>query len=217
LETFYDFCDAWPWLPYSAPFAVFAASTYLQAVVSVGDGNAYMLKTLAAGSMLALFWPSLRAEIEWAWDGLAVLAGVGVFMVWIGLEGHYPQIGHSTFEPPTAGPVAFGVAIGIRLLGASLLVPVMEEIFWRGFVMRYLVSSRFKTVPLGYFTWYAFTLTAVAFGFEHHRWLPGVVAGAVYAALLCRTRRLSSPIQAHAVTNLLLGIYVIYTAQWSFW
>jgi len=218
LAALYDVCDAWPWLPYSAPFAVFAASTYLQAIVPVGDGAAYLMKTIAAGSILALFWPMLRADIEWTWDGLAILAGVGVCVVWIGLEGHYPQIGHSTFEPPTdAGPVASGISIGIRLLGASLLVPVMEEIFWRAFVMRYLVSSQFRTVPLGHVTGYAFALTAVAFGFEHHRWLPGIVAGVVYAGLLCRTRRLSSPIQAHAVTNLLLGLYVIYTEQWSFW
>ena len=94
---------------------------------------------------------------------------------------------------------------------------MIEEIFWRAFVMRFLIASQFKRIPLGQFTWYAFTLTAVAFGFEHHRWLPGILAGAAYGALLCRTRNLFSPIQAHAVTNLLLGLYVIYTEQWSFW
>jgi hypothetical protein len=121
------------------------------------------------------------------------------------------------FDPALAGRDISSISIGIRLMGASLLVPVIEEIFWRAFVMRFLVASEFNKVPLGQFTWYAFVLTAVAFGFEHHRWLPGIVAGVAYGVLLCRTRNLFSSIQAHAVTNLLLGLYVIYTEQWSFW
>lgn len=191
--------------------------TYLLAVLPIGDGSAYLMKTLITGSTLAVFWSRLRIDIKWTVDGLALISGLGVFGVWIGMEGHYPQIGHSVFDPAMAGHDASSISIGIRLIGASLLVPVIEEIFWRAFVMRFLIASQFNKIPLGQFTWYAFVLTAVAFGFEHHRWLPGIVAGAVYGALLCRTRNLFSSIQAHAVTNLLLGFYVIYTKQWVFW
>jgi CAAX prenyl protease-like protein len=160
----------------------------------------------------------LRQEIQWAWDWRAVAAGFGVFVVWIGLEGRYPQIGHSSFDPyAVAGPWNVSGIISIRLFGAAIVVPLMEELFWRSFVMRFLVASRFKSVPLGQFSWYAFVITAVAFGFEHHRWLPGIIAGIVYGALLCRSRNLFSPILAHTVTNLLLGIYVLQTEQWSFW
>ena len=178
----------------------------------------YLLKTLVAGVALALFWPVFQHEIQWHFDGLAIAAGIGVFILWVGLEGRYPQIGYSAFDPRLAqGGAGVAATVGIRLFGASLVVPLIEEVFWRSFVMRFLVSTQFKSVTLGRFTAYSFGFTAVAFGFEHHRWLPGILAGLVYGALLCRTRNLFSPIQAHAVTNLLLGLYVIYTGQWSYW
>ena len=209
---------AWPWLPYVGPFAVFATLTYIMPIWPVGAGTAYLFKTLVTGAMLALFWPVLRREMQWTFDGPAVAAGIGVFLMWVALEGRYPQIGHSSFDPyMVAGQTNVNVVIGIRLFGAAMVVPLMEEVFWRSFVMRFLVASRFKSVPLGQFTWYSFVITAIAFGFEHHRWLPGILAGIVYAALLYRTRNLFSPILAHAITNLLLGIYVVYTGQWTYW
>ena len=217
-RSFSDISTAWPWLPYVAPFGVFAALTTLLPMMSIGAGVGYTAKTLATAAILAIFWPMLRQEIQWAWDWLAVAAGIGVFVVWIGLEGRYPQIGHSSFDPyAAAGPWNATGIISVRLFGAAMVVPLMEELFWRSFVMRFLVASRFKSVLLGQFSWYAFVITAVAFGFEHHRWLPGIIAGIVYGALLCRSRNLFSPILAHTVTNLLLGIYVLQTEQWSFW
>ena len=63
----------------------------------------------------------------------------------------------------------------------------------------------------------SFIVTAVAFGFEHHHWLPGIMAGVIYASLLYRTKNLFSPILSHMVTNLLLGVYVLMTEKWSFW
>lgn len=209
---------AWPWLPYVAPFGVFAVLTTLLPMTPLGAETAYFFKTSVAGVMVVIFWPLLRREIQWTFDGLAVAAGVGVFLIWIALEGLYPQIGHSSFDPYTvAGQTSVTVVIGIRLFGAVMVVPLVEEIFWRAFVMRFLVASRFKSVPLGQFTWYSFIITAIAFGFEHHRWLPGIAAGIIYAALLHRTRNLFSPILAHAITNLLLGLYVVYTGQWTYW
>lgn len=207
-----------PWLPYVAPFAIFAALSYWPAGAGFGAGTLYLIKTLVAGGTLALFWPVFRHEIQWRLDGVAVGAGIAVGIVWIGLEGLYPQIGQSAFDPNVAaGNLTVAGAIGIRLFGASIIVPIMEEVFWRSFVMRFLVNSKFDRVPLGQFTWYSFGITAVAFGFEHHRWLPGIIAGIVYAGVLYRTRNLASPIQAHATTNLLLGIYVLHTGQWQYW
>jgi CAAX prenyl protease-like protein len=98
-----------------------------------------------------------------------------------------------------------------------LVVPLMEELFWRSFAMRFMIRSDFKSVPLGKFSWFSFLIVAIAFGFEHHQWLPGIVAGLVYAGVLYRSKNLFSPILSHAVTNLLLGIYVLSTAKWGFW
>lgn len=196
----------------------FAALTYLNLITPLDSGAAYIIKIIFTGAVLTFFWPWYSQEIQWRFDWLAVAAGIIVFLVWVGLEGRYPQIGQSSFDPYlSASNSIVAMVIGVRFFGAALIVPLVEELFWRSFIMRFLVVTQFKSVPLGQFTWYSFVLTAVAFGFEHHRWLPGIFAGVVYATLLCRTRNLCSPIQAHFITNLLLGIYVICTGQWTYW
>jgi uncharacterized protein len=109
------------------------------------------------------------------------------------------------------------VLIFFRMFGAVLVVPVMEEIFWRSFALRVLIDHDFKKVPVGRFTWFSFIAVSVAFGFAHHQWLPGIIAGLVYAAVLYRTKNLFSPILSHAVTNLLLGLYVLWSGEWHYW
>ena len=94
---------------------------------------------------------------------------------------------------------------------------VLEELFWRSFAMRLLIDTDFKRVPLGQFAWFSFLAVAVAFGLAHHRWLPGIVAGLVYALVLYHRRNLFDCILSHATTNLLLGIYVLATGRWGFW
>jgi hypothetical protein len=93
----------------------------------------------------------------------------------------------------------------------------MEELFWRSFLLRYAITSDFKSIPLGQFSWFSFIAISLLFGLEHHRWLVGIVAGMVYAGLLYRRKNLFDPIVSHAITNLLLGIYVVVTGKWSFW
>lgn len=138
--------------------------------------------------------------------------------MWVLPEGFYPQLGHSEFNPYESGSnVVAYVLIAFRLVGAALVVPLMEELFWRSFVLRFAIKTGFKSRPLGHFTWFSFVFTALLFGFEHHRWLVGIAAGVVYAGLLYRSKNPFDPILSHAITNLLLGIYVVATHQWSFW
>ena len=107
--------------------------------------------------------------------------------------------------------------LAFRLAGAAIVIPLAEELFWRSFALRFLEKSAFKSIPLGQFSWFSFILVSLAFGLEHHRWLPGIIAGLAYAGLLYRTKNLFSPILSHAVTNLLLGVYVLSTGRWEFW
>ena len=133
-------------------------------------------------------------------------------------EGLYPQLGHSEFNPFEKGTgFPTYLAIIFRLAGASVVVPVMEELFWRSFALRFVIHSDFKSIPLGRFSWLSFILISLLFGFEHHRWLVGILAGMAYAAILYRRKNLFDPILSHGITNLLLGIYVLSTKQWSFW
>lgn len=106
----------------------------------------------------------------------------------------------------------------IRLFGASIVVPVMEELFWRSFLIRWIINPEdFKNIPLGTFTLSSFAITVVLFGLEHHLWLAGMVAGAIYNGVLYKTRGLWPCVIAHAVTNLTLGIHVLITQEWQWW
>jgi CAAX prenyl protease-like protein len=95
----------------------------------------------------------------------------------------------------------------------------MEEIFWRGFLLRFVIDEHFERVPFGKFTWPSFAIVTVAFTFSHSRpdWLAAFAASALYNVVAYRTRSLTSCAIAHATTNLLLGFWIMQTHQWGFW
>lgn len=202
--------------PHVLPFAVFAILTMAPGALDLPKGLLYALKTTLTGLCLAWMWKGFREEIQFSFSWTAVLAGIVVFVLWVGLDDLYPHLGQSAFNPyEEAGSVH--VLIAFRLIGAVLVVPLAEEVFWRSFALRFILRSDFRSVPLGRFSWYSFLLIAVLFGLEHHRWLAGILAGMVYAGLLYRSKNLFHPILSHAVTNLLLGVYVLYSQQWTLW
>ncbi len=192
------------------------AITLLAPVFDISRLLLYPVKTVIVAAILIFYFNAYRREIKFSFDWLALIAGVFVFILWVLPEGLYPQIGFSEFNPYRTGSGAY-IFITFRLIGAVLVVPLMEELFWRSFALRYVISSDFKSIPLGQFSWFSFILISLLFGFEHHRWLAGIFAGIIYAGLLYRRKNLFDPIVSHAITNLLLGIYVILTGKWSFW
>ncbi|MFC1578048.1 CAAX prenyl protease-related protein [Thermodesulfobacteriota bacterium] len=206
------------YIPYIVPFALFAVSMYAAPLFNTSQFLAYPIKTILVAASLVYFWNAYKQEIRFTFSWLAVISGVVVFFIWVLPEGLYPQIGHSEFNPYEQAS-GYGVyfLIAFRLVGAALIVPIMEELFWRSFVLRFAIKSEFKSLPLGQFSWFSFIFTSLLFGFEHHRWLVGIVAGMVYAGVLYRRKNLFDPILSHAITNFLLGIYVVLTHQWSFW
>ncbi len=150
---------------------------------------------------------------------LASLIGVVVFTLWINLDQPFATMGTLRgFDPnlyPSEWMRVFLTAS--RLAGAALVVPVMEELFWRSFLIRYIISPDFSKSPIGRFTWPSFLITTVLFGLEHNLFLAGMLAGIAYNLLLYRTKSLSACILAHGLTNLALGIYVLQTGKWYFW
>ena len=206
------------YIPYVVPFGVFAVCIYVVPLFNFSQSLMYPLKTVLVAAVLLYFRKAYKQEIKFSFDWIAILSGVFVFVLWILPEGLYPQIGSSEFNPyEHASGYNVYLLIAFRLTGAVLIVPLMEELFWRSFALRYLISSDFKSIPLGQFSWFSFIFVSLAFGLEHHRWLVGIAAGLVYASVLYHRKNLFAPILSHAITNLLLGIYVISTHQWSFW
>jgi CAAX prenyl protease-like protein len=181
----------------------------------------YPLKIAAVALLLALFWrqyDELRPFRLSATQALTALAiGVLVLVLWVSLDAGWMIIGSpSGFDPHRQGQIDW-LLVAIRIVGAALVVPVMEELFWRSFLMRWIVAPNFESVEPSQLGFKSFIITVLLFGFEHNLWLAGIVAGAAYSLLYMRHRTLWSPILAHAVTNGLLGLWVVRTGNWSYW
>ncbi|PYI82475.1 MAG: CAAX prenyl protease-related protein [Verrucomicrobia bacterium] len=233
-----------PALARTLPFLIFLGLTFCQG--KFGDSSRYwfyLLKTLVVAWMLWSLRPVI-AEMKWAlsWEGVAV--GIGVFVLWVGLDGFYPSLDElnkrilcpllsplGLMKCDTTASVAvwnphaqFGADstlawffICVRIFGATLVVPPVEEVFFRSFLYRYVIKADFQSVPLGQFFWMPFVATSLVFVFEHHEWLPGILCGFAYQGLVCWKKRLGDAITAHAVTNLLLGLWVVWRGEWRFW
>ena len=171
--------------------------------------------------VLAIFWrqyDELKTfRLSAARVLTALVVGVVVLVLWVNLSAGWMTIGAAAgFDPTTAGRIDWPLA-AMRIAGAALVVPVMEELFWRSFLMRWIDTPAFQSLEPSQVSVKSLILTSVLFGFEHNLWLAGVVAGLAYSALYIRHRTIWSPILAHAVTNGLLGVWVVVTSSWSYW
>jgi CAAX protease family protein len=144
--------------------------------------------------------------------------GLLVFTLWIRMDWTLGV----TRRPPGFNPellprdMQFAMIL-LRVAGAVLVVPFMEELFWRSFLIRYIIDRDFQKVPLGTFTWPSFLLTVLLFGIEHNFFLAGMMAGAILNLILYKTRSIAQCVLAHAITNLAIAIYVLFTGKWQFW
>ena len=181
----------------------------------------YPIQTLICGALVIWFWQDyeLRAPRK-IW--IALVVGVVVFAIWIA-----PQqfLGFAArligFDPEifVGKPGLYWTTVGLRFLRLVVVVPLIEEIFWRGFVLRYLVNERFTTVPIGTFSWLSFSAVTLSFGLAHSPadWVAAFICGVLYNLVAYQTRSLASCVVAHATTNLLLGLWIMQTRQWGFW
>jgi len=204
-----------------------------------GEFWLYLIKTVAAGWLLWA-WRRRIIEMRWAISWEAVVVGLVIAVLWIGLEGRIPSVGaiwdmaaefiagKERPEPKEVvpwNPLAFyqdnlalaWFFIAVRVLGRSLVVPAMEEVFYRSFVYRYIGNPQFMDVPIGVWHSVAFVVTAFFFGLAHPgQWLAAILCAMAYQALVIRKKRLGDAMTAHAITNLVISVYAIGTGQWHF-
>lgn len=211
-------------MPYVVPFAVFMLLTGPVQYFPALSPYLYILKTVIVGFLLWYWRQNYTADIsfdltfgEWV---TAFFCGILALIIWVVPEGYLLQLDQtSCFDPYALGESKAAAAglISVRLLGAAIIVPIMEELFWRSFLMRYMIDSNFRSVAMGDFTWFSFVGVAIVFGLEHNRIAVGIIVGFLYGLLLIRQKKLTGVIFAHAITNLGLGIYVLATGSWMFW
>jgi uncharacterized protein len=210
-------------LPFAAFIALLAATPLLEASVDarwlvVGRG-------LVAAALLAFFWrayvelrsPSRATVGDWLW---AIGAGLGVAAAWVMLDAGWMRLGgegQSGFVPVRADGSLDPTLVALRLFGFVLVVPVMEELFWRSFLMRWIERRDFLSVDPRTVGAMALGLSSLAFALEHREWLAGGLAGIAFGVIYRRTGNLRAVIASHGTTNLTIAGWILATRDWSLW
>ncbi|MBC7785758.1 MAG: CAAX prenyl protease-related protein [Burkholderiales bacterium] len=231
-----------PDIAYIIPMGIFMGFTFFGGTYKSFYPLSYVLKTILVAIALFALW-NYFTRIRWTHLGLGALVGVvGVFQ-WIGMEKLFMShpwlswthfggdLRESAFRPYEFfkdSPALMWAFITIRWAGASLVVPVMEELFWRDFAWRTIASPNdFQLEPVATFDRNAFLIVPLIFATVHPQWLTAIVWALLIGWLLVKTKSLGACIVAHGVTNFLLGAYVLYSHhvwklpremdEWFFW
>jgi len=215
-----------PAFPWVAPFALFMLLLVVGPRLPLGLWEQPLRVILLTVALIAFSRGVI--DLRLARPAASVMVGIAVFIVWVMPDLLWPGYrGHWLFTNPIvaehAGSLPDGftsspAAIAFRAFRAVVLVPVIEELFWRGWLMRWIIRSDFQNVPLGAYSPRAFWITAALFASEHGSfWGVGLLAGIAYNWWILRTRRLADCILAHAVTNGLLSAYVVAAGRWEYW
>ena len=211
---------------YTAPFLVYVGLLALEHILGLNTFWAYPIRLIAVLTTLAAFSRPLL-KFRFTVPAASVGVGVLVFAIWVAPDLLFHYRHHWLFENSLTGFAtgalpgglhrSFGF-LAVRIAGSALVVPVVEELFWRGWMMRWLMQHDWQKVPLGTYRAGSFCLVAVLFASEHGPyWEVGLAAGVIYNWWVVRTKSLGDCILAHAVTNLVLGIYVVAAGQWQYW
>lgn len=208
---------------YALPFAVFVAFLAVQGFLPTPQWLRFIVEVALFATVSR---NALAARPAAVWTSIAL--GVAVFLIWIGPDSLFPGyrnlplfrnpiVGHavSTTTERERHDAAF---LFFRVLVSVIAIPILEELFWRGFLMRWLIHRDFRSVPSGAYRASAFWIVALLFASEHGSyWDVGLVTGLIYNWWMVRTRSLWACIIAHAVTNGCLAAFVIGTGQWQYW
>ena len=217
----------YPALPYVAPFLAFLAFLAVDRFLPFGAEWNYAIRFALIFGLL--IWLSRRV-ISWRFSSLAgsAVLGVVIFAIWVGPDLLWPAYRQSwLFTNSIVGAPKSSLPAGVktsamfilfRLLSSVVNVPILEELFWRGWLMRWLISKDFERVPLGAYQAQSFWLVATLFASEHGSyWDVGLITGVLLNWWMMRTKSLADCILAHAVTNACLAVYVVTRDQWQYW
>jgi uncharacterized protein len=212
---------------YVAPFAVFLALMAVQSAWPVPALYDQVLRIGIVGLVIVLASRSVL-DFRVRYWGLTVAAGVGIFALWVVPDLLFPGYRHSIFfENGLMGKVSSSLSaearesaavIVLRVVRAMVVVPIAEELFWRGWLMRWLIGADVREMPLGKYAASSFWIVALLFAAEHGPyWDVGLVAGVIFNGLMVRTRSMGDLILSHAIANGCLCAYVLGTGKWEYW
>lgn len=212
------------------PFAAFIALLALRSLVGEHAtlDTRWLYAAQAGAAALGLAWLWQRyGELHRVHEALrplrgvllAVAAGLVVFVLWVQLTAPWMRLGEpaTTFVPVDDGGRLQWPLIALRCAGAVLVVPLIEELFWRSFLMRWLDRRDFLAQRPQATTAFALLASSAVFALGHDLWLAAFVAGLVFGALYRHTGQIWHAVLAHAVANAALASWVIVRREWGFW
>lgn len=203
--------------PYLVPVMALLAATMLTGALAAGVDWLYPVRIVAAGSALFWFRNSYRRFVAApSWSSVGI--GIAVFVGWVALEPLYQDGGGlladglASMSNPSAG-----VWLAVRVLGSVIVIPIVEELAFRGYLIRRLTNADFEGEPFTPLALIPVLLSSLAFGLLHGRWIAGTLAGLAYAWALHRRGELADPIAAHMTTNGLIAVAVLLGGWWGLW
>ena len=224
---------AYPICAYVVPFALYGILTSLESSSWIGvkyEDLCILKGVLAAAAFGAFYKDYPKFSVNGVW--IAVAAGVLGFGLWLFLERVQASIPgmefvsrlllqgkRAGFNPfvdgqATISTIAF---LGVRLIELIIIVPIIEEIFWRGFLSRYLIAEDFQAIRQGDFTPFSFAVVTLAFTSTHPELLAAITWCAIINILYSHTRNIWACVLMHSVTNGLLGAYILASKSWHLW
>jgi exosortase E/protease (VPEID-CTERM system) len=203
---------------YLAPMLTIVSAAMITQAFSAGFDFLYALRVIAVAAVLFYYRPQLIDAIRFTLSWQAIGLGAMVFAAWIAIipadraaDAQFAGVLAAMSRPGATSWIAF------RVMGAIVTVPIAEELAFRGYAIRKLISANFESVPPGTFTWLSFAVSSVLFGAVHGNWVAGTIAGGGFAIALYRRGALADAVVSHATANALLAAYVLATHRWSLW
>jgi CAAX protease family protein len=211
--------------PIAARVAPFAAFIAFVAAAPLAPSGAWW--TVARDLCVAAILLAYRREYRELADAprpkpveaiAAVAAGLAIFLAWIALAAGWAALpAHPGFDPGSEGRVLYAPLAAVRFASLAITVPVMEELFWRSFLLRWMDRRDFLAADPAAASLRAVVVCCALFAVEHSQWLAGLLAGLAYTAIYVRTRNILLSTLSHAITNGTLGLWILATGNWRFW
>jgi CAAX prenyl protease-like protein len=218
--------DEYRTVRYIAPFLLFVAFMAISPKLGLDARWDAPLRVIIMAIVCYVCWPR-ELPLRPVKPLLSIGVGVAVFAVWIAPDVVIPRyrtnilFSNSVWHLQsslTSSELQSAWVLAWRTIRAVVIVPIVEELFWRAWLMRWLINPDFEKVRLGTYGTLAFWATAILFASEHGAyWDVGLVTGIVYNLWMIRTKSVADCIIMHGVTNAVLSGYVIATAQWQYW
>jgi exosortase E/protease (VPEID-CTERM system) len=208
-----------PTAAYLLPFVMILVAGMMSRAATADFEWTYPLRFFAAAATLYYFRKAYR-EMDWKFDWFAPAVGTGVFLLWVATDRTWSStvVDSMPTALSQATPSLRAIWIAIRFIAAVVTVPIAEELAFRGFLIRRVISPDFEKLPLRSFTWVGVGLSSVIFGALHGGHIvAGTIAGLLFAGAMLRRGRIGDAVVAHATANLLLGAYVLQFQQWHLW